>query len=91
MLEGFSHEAPEEAVLCVYHTHVANQFPREKKELLFKIVDGIADRREICHLYNNMQDSLLRLDILGVDQPSREIVAKTDGHARWFEWMPNVG
>lgn len=88
MLEGLSHKAPKEAVLCVYHTHVANQFNREKKELLFKIVDGIADRREICHLYNNMQDSLLRLDILGVNQPSREIIARTDGHARWFEWMP---
>jgi hypothetical protein len=70
---------------------VANQFSCEKKELLFRIVDGIADRREICHLYNNMQDGFLHLDILGVSQPSKETIAKTDGHARWFEWVPSVG
>ncbi len=80
MLEGLSRQVPKEAVLCVYHTHVANQFPREKKEILFKIVDGIAARREICHIYNNMQDGFLHLDILGVNQPSKETVAKTDGH-----------
>ncbi len=91
MLEGFGQEVPKEAVLCVYHTHVANQFPREKREILFRIIDGIAGRREIYHLYNNMLDGFLHLDILGVDQPSRETVAKTDGHARWFEWMPSVG
>jgi hypothetical protein len=88
MLQRFSEEAPKQAVLCVYHTHVANQFSREKKETLFRIVDGIADRRAVCHIYNNMQDEFLHLDILGVEKSSRETIAKTDGHARWFEWMP---
>jgi hypothetical protein len=88
MLQGFSREAPMEAVLCIYHTHVANQFSREKKETLFRIVDSIADRRAVCHIYNNMQDGFLHLDILGVNSPSKETIAKTDGHARWFEWMP---
>jgi hypothetical protein len=88
MLEGISHNVPTEAVMCVYHTHVANQFPSEKKEMLLKIVDDIADQREICHVHNNMQDGFLHLDMLGGDQPSTEKVAKTDGHARWFEWMP---
>jgi hypothetical protein len=90
MLEGFSDEAPREAVFCVYHTHVANQFTSEKKEHLFRLVDGIAERREVCHIYNNMQDAYLHMDILGVEQPSREVIAKTDGHARWFEWMPGL-
>jgi hypothetical protein len=88
LLEGFSREAPEEAMLCVYHTHVANQFSPEEKARLVQIVDRIAERRGICHLYNNMGDGLLHLDVLGADQPSREVIARTDGHARWFEWMP---
>jgi hypothetical protein len=91
VLEELSQEVPKEAVLCVYHTHVANQFSSEKKETLFKIVDRMANQRPICHLYNNMQDGFLHLDILGVNQPTRETIAKTDGHARWFEWMPSVG
>ena len=61
MIDEISHEVPDDAVLCVYHTHVANQFhPREKKGELLKIVDGVARRREICHIYNNMMDGLMQ-------------------------------
>ena len=91
IVDEISHEVPGDAVLCVYHTHVANQFhPREKKDELLQIVDGVAQRREICHIYNNMMDGFLHLDMLGVSRPSRQIIAKTDGHARWFEWLPYI-
>jgi hypothetical protein len=91
LLEGLSREAPQEAVLCVYHTHVGNQFAQEEQTRLFQAVVRLAERRGICHLYNNMGDGLLHLDVLGMDYPSREIIAGTDGHARWFEWLPGVG
>ena len=88
MLKELSAEVSAEAILCVYHTHVANQFsPREKKETLLDIIDDIAQRRAVCHIYNNMMDGFLHLDMLGVPEPSRETIADTDGHARWFEWM----
>ncbi|MGV2788511.1 DUF2332 family protein, partial [Clostridium perfringens] len=38
-------------------------------------------------VYNNMEDEHLHADYILGGVPSQFTVARTDGHARWFEWL----
>jgi len=77
---------PSDSTLCIFHTHVGNQLSKDKKEMLFKQIRNIGESRNVFHLYNNMGNLLLHLDSVVDGQFKQEIVAKTDGHARWFQW-----
>lgn len=78
---------PEEAVICVFHTHVANQIPEASKQKLLHHLNVIGSVRDIVHVYNNMEDEHLHADYILEGVPSQFTVARTDGHARWFEWL----
>ena len=91
MLPEIVKSVPSETAICVYHTHVANQFSQETREMLLEQIAVLGKDHEVYHLYNNMGDPFLHLDSFGGDEESQEVLAKTDGHARWFEWRPLVG
>ncbi|MFD1174549.1 DUF2332 domain-containing protein [Oceanobacillus picturae] len=76
----------EDSTICIYHTHVANQMPVDVKQKLLGRIKLISEERDVLHLYNNLWDKDLHLDsfINGVEH--NEVIAKTDGHGRWFEW-----
>lgn len=86
LLPSIAGEIPEDSVLCVFHTHVANQIPIEGKKKLFKEIQTIASKRDIVHIYNNMKDRELHLDyyIEGVEH--KNTIGMTEGHGKWFEW-----
>lgn len=89
MLDEIEREIPDTSVLCIYHTHVANQISQEAKNRLLKFVDDVGARRNIAHIYNNIHPTLhltLHRDGEKIDRP----IAKVDGHARWIEWLPNA-
>lgn len=77
---------PEDAVICVFHTHVANQIPPESKQALLEQIHTIGQSRDIFHLYNNMKDRYLHLDYIvnGVAYENR--VGDNNAHGKWFEW-----
>ena len=59
----------------------------EVKRELLRQVDLIGQERDVCHVYNNVQDKLLHLDLI-LDVMKREyVLAETDGHGRWFKWL----
>lgn len=78
---------PEGAVICVFHTHVANQIPEASKQKLLHHLNEIGSVRDIVHVYNNMQDGDLHADYILGGVRSEFTVARTDGHARWFQWL----
>jgi hypothetical protein len=78
---------PEDTAICIFHTHVANQIPKEAKLRLQEQVKAIGQTRDVFHLYNNMWDTKLHLDYFMNGKEYNEIIAETDGHARWFHWM----
>lgn len=78
---------PEEAVICVFHTHVANQIPETSKRRLLQHLSEIGKTRDIVHVYNNMWDGDLHADYILGGVLSEYTIARTDGHARWFEWL----
>jgi len=75
-----------DSILCIFHTHVANQIPVEGKQSLLKIIEVISENRDVFHLYNNIWDRMLHLDYYIDGVKHEEIIGETEGHGKWFEW-----
>ncbi len=77
---------PKDTVICIFHTHVANQIPDDLKcELLTKI-RKIGEKREVFHLYNNIWEGKLHLDYIIDGVEHNKTIGNTGGHGEWFEW-----
>lgn len=87
LLSKYVEKIPENSVVCIFHTHVANQMPIEVKKNLLQAVKAIGEKRDVFHLYNNIQDQFLHLDYYLEGMESQNTIAATDGHGRWFEWL----
>ncbi|WP_206881745.1 DUF2332 domain-containing protein [Alicyclobacillus mali (ex Roth et al. 2021)] len=84
-------QIPEDSTLCVFHTHVANQFTIREKEKLVQILRDISFQRPVFHLFNNLYDAgKLHLALVHQGVERDHIVAEIDGHGRWFAWLANV-
>ncbi len=86
LLSEIAEQIPEDAVICIFHTDVANQIPESVKHKLIEKVKDIGAKRDVFHLYNNMWDRNLHLDYFISGKEYNETVGETDGHARWFSW-----
>lgn len=86
LLPDIAKSIPRDAVICVFHTHVANQFTQQVKARLFDEISTIGEERDIFHLYNNMWDRHLHLDYHIDGRAYSHTVGETDGHGRWFSW-----
>lgn len=86
LLPSLAEDVPKHSALCIYHTHVANQMPKQIKEDLLKTVEELGKMRDVFHLYNNMGDGKLHLDSYINGDEKSQVIAETDGHARWFKW-----
>ncbi|MDV2685975.1 DUF2332 domain-containing protein [Alkalihalophilus lindianensis] len=86
LLPSIVADISDDAAICVFHTHVANQMPQEVKQRLQVTIKEIGQRRDIYHLYNNMSDGDLHLDSYQNGTFQSERVAETDGHGEWFSW-----
>ncbi|MGR9050441.1 DUF2332 domain-containing protein [Halobacillus faecis] len=86
LLPDIADEIPGDTALCIFHTHVANQMPESVKGELLRQVDGIGEKREVYHIYNNMNDRKLHVDAHVDGEFRTETIGETDGHGRWFDW-----
>ncbi|WP_225446253.1 DUF2332 domain-containing protein [Paenibacillus rhizovicinus] len=87
LIEGVASEVSEDAMLCIFHTHVANQFSAEAKLEWTERLQELGRKRDFYHLYNNMHDPDLHLDacLNGSWRPMK--IAETEGHGRSFTWQ----
>ncbi|MBS1704006.1 MAG: DUF2332 domain-containing protein [Armatimonadetes bacterium] len=86
LLPGQLAEIPSTEVAYVYHTHVANQMSLEQRTKLFETIDEFGKKQDIVHLYNNVEPHFHATIYRNGERIDRPI-AKTDGHARWIEWL----
>lgn len=86
LLEEISREIPEKNALCIFHTHVANQFSKEMKFDLLEKIEKLGHKRDIIHVYNNIWDEALHLDYWIDSESTKLTLGDTEGHGRWFEW-----
>ncbi|MEQ2467097.1 DUF2332 domain-containing protein [Niallia hominis] len=89
LLSQYVETISEDSVICIFHSHVANQIPISGKQHLLQTVDAIGAQRDVFHLYNNIQDRFLHLDYYLGGKKSENTIAETDGHGRWFQWLVN--
>lgn len=87
LLPHIIEKIPDNLTICIFHTHVANQMPKDIKHKLLDNVKRIASKRDVFHIYNNILDGDLHIDyfINGIEHNKK--IAETDGHGRWFRWM----
>lgn len=77
---------PQNAAICIFHTHVANQLSRDEQSKLLENIRQIGRQRDVFHLYNNIQDRYLHLDYYLNGCEHTHTIGKTDGHGSWFSW-----
>lgn len=87
MLQELVSRVPEAEMLCIFHTHVANQMSRPVKEELLRQVERIGQTRDVFHIYNNIQDRFLHVDLYQEGQLTALTYAETEGHGRQFQIM----
>ncbi|GAK00764.1 LOW QUALITY PROTEIN: hypothetical protein JCM19055_3878 [Geomicrobium sp. JCM 19055] len=88
-LSSLVEKCPSHSTVCVFHTHVANQFNESLKQQLEETVNDLGATRNLFHVYNNMRDSKLRIDSYIDGTKETHVIGETDGHGRWFEWLLN--
>ncbi|MBY7142630.1 DUF2332 domain-containing protein [Virgibacillus sp. NKC19-3] len=86
LLEEIAKEIPTDHAICIFHTHVANQIPKEVKLDLLNKIKSLGKEREVIHVYNNIWDKSLHLDYWINGKETKLIVGDTDGHGHWFRW-----
>jgi len=90
LIKDISRDINQDAMLVVYHTHVANQIPMELRLKLIEQLKATSMERPLYHCYNNLFDMQLHQDF--IDQGEIEAIRnmeRPDGHARWFRWSNN--
>ncbi|WP_210469348.1 DUF2332 domain-containing protein [Sporosarcina sp. 6E9] len=85
-LPKIAEQISNDAVLCVFHTHVANQLPEAMKYKLLDTIKKSGEKRDIFHIYNNIWDGKLHLDYFMKQIEYKNVVGETDAHGRWFTW-----
>lgn len=87
-LEELCELIPEDEMIVVFHTHVANQIPKEGRQQLVEKLKNISIKRPLYHCYNNMFDPNLHQDyVQNGEIIKKRVMENTDGHARWFNWV----
>ncbi|PET76120.1 hypothetical protein CN514_02910 [Bacillus sp. AFS001701] len=86
MLPEVVKQLSNDSILCIFHTHVANQIPVKGKQSLLKTIEVISKNRDVFHLYNNIWDRMLHLDLYINGVKYEEVIGETEGHGKWFEW-----
>ncbi|RAN90606.1 hypothetical protein B5P41_06220 [Bacillus sp. SRB_28] len=82
LLPAIVNQIREDAVICIFHTHVANQIHENVKHKLEKQIKEIGAKRDVFHLYNNMWDRDLHIDYYINGNEYCETVGETEGHGR---------
>lgn len=86
MVSGIAEEISEDSLLCVYHTHVANQISSEARQDFLQCIEQLGAKRDVVHICNNIKPNL-HLTAYNKGQLLDMPLANTDGHARWIEWL----
>lgn len=86
-LKHLAKDIPSSSAICVFHTHVANQFSEGQKRQLIHSVQTIGQSRPIFHIYNNMWDGDLHLDYIIEGKEYNHTVGQANSHGKWFTWQ----
>ena len=76
--------APEDAVLCVFHCHTLNQFPVEARSAFHEVLMRESERRTVYHVPS--EGERMSVDRIEDRQTTTILSARRNAHGRWIEW-----
>ncbi len=88
---------PKNAILCIYHTHALYQFTSEEKAAFWQWIDKLGQQRNelyylavegIKEMRNRYEtdDIVIELNSYRNRNKKQQLLALTDGHAKWVDW-----
>jgi hypothetical protein len=93
LLPELMRQAPAEAALCVYHTHVTYQFSEEGRARLDELLAEAGVARPLFRLSCEgfgTEHPRLTLTSYEAAGARERLLAVTPGHANWIEWGPGA-
>ncbi len=90
MLPDILDTVPQDAALCVFHTHVLNQFPLDARDRLAALLDAHARTRDLYRLSAEWLDRdgpKLELTVWQNGQAHQRLLANCHHHGEWLEWL----
>lgn len=89
LLPEIMEEVPKDAVLCLYHTFVINQFPREARERFAMLMDTYGAKRDLFCISIGAITAPPQLRLLAYQdgEKTEHLLANCSGHAQWIEWL----
>jgi hypothetical protein len=73
-----------DCTVCVFQTHSFNQIPKAGREKLIETMTSFAQQRPVFFVSRHDK---LTLDRFAAEGHSRTVLAETDAHGRWIEWL----
>lgn len=91
-LPGLIRQAPAEAALCVYHTHVTYQLSKAERAELNAILVGASVVRPSFRLgcEGSRVDTRRRLTQYRHREQIEDLLDLAAGHASWLEWRAEL-
>jgi hypothetical protein len=81
---------PEDAAVCVFHTHTINQFSAEARHRLSAVLAEYGARRDLYRVsaeWLGTPHPQLELTAWQEGQAHHRLLAYCDHHGRWLEWL----
>ncbi len=90
MLPDILSAVPQDAALCVFHTHVLNQFSAEARGRFAALLEAHARTRDIYRLsaeWLRGKHPQLELTVWRGGQAQQRLLAHCHHHGQWIEWL----
>ena len=89
--------APTPGILCIYHSHVLNQFSNLERKEFQQWIESLGKKRDFFYLSVeagraqihpvNSDDIIIVLHNYKQGRATKKILGRTDGHCTWIEWF----
>jgi hypothetical protein len=87
-------DAPDDAVLCVYHSYALNQMPQNIHTQTLAALESHASQRDFFRVsqewYGGQDQPHLHLFSYRHGQMETELLAYCESHGRWIEWLQST-
>jgi hypothetical protein len=92
LLPEVLHTVPDNAAVCVFHTHTINQFSVAARDRLSTLLAEYGTKRDICRIaaeWLGTSYPQLELTAWQNGQSYQRLLAYCDPHGRWLQWLDN--
>jgi len=84
-------KVPVDTAVCITHSHVVYQFPKELRERFFSVMNDCGAHRDIFHIsyewWPGRDKPELELSIFENGAKQEQLLAYCNPHGEWLQWV----